>query len=87
MTSLIREAASGKTGHRRAGVRSRSPRNTGGFGIALDFYTNVEPTPGRDGVRRAVLTTYRPSGQDDAIDIESDTLTHGDRHGRRWPRP
>ncbi len=57
---------------------TKSSRNTGGFEIALNFYTHVEPTPDLDGFRDAVLKTYRPSGQDNSIYIESDSLTHGD---------
>ena len=66
---------------------AHSSRNTGGFEMALNFYSNLEPTPGLDGFREAVLTTYRPSGQDNSIYIESDTLTHGDLDSPRWPHP
>ena len=53
-------------------------KNTGGFEIALNFYQFVEPSPGLVEFCDAVLKTYRPSGQDNALFIESDTLTHGD---------
>jgi hypothetical protein len=53
-------------------------RNSGGFEMALDFYQWIEPSQNLDGFRDAVLKTYRPSGQDNALFIESDTLTHGD---------
>ena len=56
----------------------RSSRNTGGFEIALNFYEWIEPSGDLDGFRDAVLKTYRPSGQDNGLFIESDTLTHGD---------
>ena len=62
-------------------------RNTGSFEVALDFYTHVEPTPGLEGFGQMVLDTYRPSGQDNGIYIESDTLTSGGLHDPRFPRP
>ena len=53
-------------------------KNTGGFEIALNFYQWIEPSKNVSEFRDAVLKTYRPSGQDNALFIESDTLTHGD---------
>jgi hypothetical protein len=53
-------------------------RSTGGFEMALNFYTCIEPTPGLEAFRDAVMKSYRPSGQDNSLFIESDTLTHGD---------
>ena len=35
----------------------------------------------------AVLTTYRPGGHDNALFIESDTLTHGDLYDPARPQP
>ena len=57
---------------------ANTSRNTGGFEIALNFYQWIEPSGNLDGFRDAVLKTYRPSGQDNGLFIESDTLTHGD---------
>jgi hypothetical protein len=53
-------------------------RNAGGFEMALNFYEWIEPSDNIADFRDAVLKTYRPSGQDNSIFIESDTLTHGD---------
>ena len=62
-------------------------KNTGGFEIALNFYQWIEPSKGLEGFRDAVLKTYRPSGQDNALFIESDTLTHGDLYAPGPFRP
>jgi hypothetical protein len=53
-------------------------RNAGGFEIALNFYEWIEPSENIDEFRDAVLKSYRPSGQDNSLFIESDTMTHGD---------
>jgi len=53
-------------------------RSIGGFEIALNYFTYLHPSPNLDDIRDAVLKTYRPSGQDNGLFIESDTLTHGD---------
>jgi hypothetical protein len=53
-------------------------RNAGGFEIALNFYQWIEPSDNIAEFRDAVLKTYRPSGQDNSLFIESDTLTHAD---------
>ena len=66
---------------------THSSKNTGGFEMALNYYSYIEPTPGLEGFRDAVLTTYRPSGQDNSIFIESDTLTHGELYNPAWPHP
>ena len=66
---------------------AHSSKNTGGFEMSLNFYTYLEPTAGLDGFRAAVLQTYRPSGQDNSIYIESDSLTHGDLSRPGPPRP
>ena len=66
---------------------TKSSRNTGGFEMALNFYEWIEPRDGLGEFRDAVLKTYRPSGQDNSIFIESDTLTHGDLDDPRWPNP
>ena len=57
-------------------IANHSSRNTGGFEMALNFYEWIEPAQDLDGFRDAVLRTYRPSGQDNSLFIESDTLTH-----------
>ena len=53
-------------------------RSTGAWEIGLNFYKNVEPATGLDEYEDAVKTAYRPSGQDNALFIESDSMTHGD---------
>ena len=53
-------------------------RSTGGWEMGLNFYQNIEPSSDLAGFKDAVLTHYRPSGQDNALFIESDSLTHGD---------
>jgi hypothetical protein len=53
-------------------------RSTGGWEIGLNFYKYIEPSRGLQPFEDAVLKSYRPSGQDNAIFIESDSLTQGD---------
>ena len=53
-------------------------KSTGGWEIALNFYAYIEPAENLADYADAVLTQYRPSGQDNALFISSDTLTHGD---------
>ena len=57
---------------------ANTARSTGGFEMALNFYTYIQPTPGLEEFRDAVMKSYRPSGQDNSLFIGSDTLTHGD---------
>ena len=64
-----------------------SSRKTGGFEIALNFYGWIEPAPNLESFRDAVLKTYRPSGQDNSLFIQSDTFTHGDLYAPQFPHP
>jgi hypothetical protein len=50
-------------------------RSTGGWEIGLNFYKYIEPSTDLKQYEDAVLKSYRPSGQDNALFIESDTLT------------
>ena len=59
-------------------VGNTAVRSTGGWEMGLTFYRDIEPSPRLAGYADAVLTRYRPSGQDNSLFIESDTLTHGD---------
>ena len=62
-------------------------RNTGGFEMILNYFQWIEKRTDLGEFRDAVLKTYRPSGQDNSIFIESDTLTHGDLNAPQWPNP
>ena len=53
-------------------------RSTGGWEIGLNFYKYMEPSPNLDQYEDAVKKSYRPSGQDNALFIESDSMTQGD---------
>jgi hypothetical protein len=53
-------------------------RSTGGWEIGLNFYKYIEPSPDLDQFEDAVIKSYRPSGQDNALFIESDSMTQGD---------
>ena len=59
-------------------VGNAALRTTGGWEMGLTFYRDIEPSAGLDGYADAVLTRYRPSGQDNALFVESDTFTVGD---------
>lgn len=67
--------------------REASARSTGGFEIALNFYSWIEPSPNMESFRDAVLKTYRPSGQNNSLFIESDSMTHGDLYAPAFPHP
>jgi hypothetical protein len=53
-------------------------RSTGGWEIGLNFYKNIERATGLNEFEDAVIKAYRPSGQDNALFIESDSMTQGD---------
>jgi hypothetical protein len=53
-------------------------RSTGGWEMGLNFYKYIEPSADLDQFEDAVLKAYRPSGQDNALFIESDSMTQGD---------
>ena len=53
-------------------------RSTGGWEIGLNYYKNIEPSKGLNEFENAVAKSYRPSGQDNSLFIESDTMTQGD---------
>lgn len=67
--------------------RAATARSTGGFEIALNFYNWIEPAPNLEQFRDAVLKSYRPSGQDNSLFIESDSMTHGDLYDPAFPHP
>ena len=51
---------------------------SGGWEMAMNYYTYVHPTINLQNFRNMVLTQYRSSNQPDPIWLSSDTLTHGD---------
>lgn len=67
--------------HKEAGWRydaKGATRNTGAFEMALNYYARIAHRAGLDDLEDVTLHYYRPSGQDNALFLTSDTLTHGD---------
>jgi hypothetical protein len=56
----------------------KAARSTGGWEIGLNFYKYIEPASDLDEYEDAVIKAYRPSGQDNALFLESDSMTVGD---------
>ena len=74
-------AMGGGSLHKDAGWRydaRGASRSTGGFEMALNYYTRIDHQPGLEGFKDMVLRFYRPSGQNNSLFLTSDTLTHGE---------